>query len=266
MADPAPSSGSPAGGAASGRARVLVVDDYAASRQVLRAMLTQSGYAVSEACDGAQALAALADASFDAVLMDCEMPVLDGYGAAAEFRRREGDRPRTPIIALTASATPQDAARARAAGMDLHVAKPVTMQRLHEALDAAIEATKAVELPMPAAAETIGVLAPAGLAQLRRVYPDERALREFVTLVVADSRARIELLAAAASAGDADAVRDAAHVLQGSCALVGAQRAAVLLRDIERRARDGTAPGEALIAEVQDALRAAHDELADALG
>ncbi|MEY2515325.1 MAG: two-component system, sensor histidine kinase, partial [bacterium] len=182
MPDPPHNSASPADVAAGGRARVLVVDDYAVNRQVVRAMLTEAGYAVQEACDGAQALAALALASFDAVLMDCEMPVLDGYGAAAEFRRREGDGPRTPIIALTASATPRDVARARAAGMNLHVAKPVTIERLQAALDAALGTTPAGGLPAAAVAQHGGVLEPERLAQLRRLYPGKRALGEFVAL------------------------------------------------------------------------------------
>ena len=269
MADLPRRSAPPADGASGDLRRrcVLVVDDYAANRQVVRAMLTHSGYAVREARDGEEALAAMAQARFDAVLLDCEMPGLDGYGAAAEIRRREGDGPRTPIIALTASARRQDAERARAAGMDLHLPKPVTLQRLRYALDAVLGATCAGErsLQTPAVAHTGRELDPAGLAQLRRVYPDERDLHEFVTLVVDDTRARVELLAASAGARDPGAVRAAAHVLQGSCALIGAQRVVALLRDIERRARAGAAPGDTLIAELENALRAALDELAETL-
>jgi CheY-like chemotaxis protein len=260
MPDPPHSSASPADAATRGR-RVLVVDDYAVNRQVVRAMLTESGYAVHEACDGEQALAALAHTSFDAVLMDCEMPVLDGYGAAAEVRRREGDGPRTPIIALTANATPQDVARARAAGMILHVPKPVTIEGLHAALDAALGTRLAAGLPAAAVAQQGGVLEPQRLAQLRRIYPGERALGEFVALVFEDSRARIEQLAKAARAGDTDAVRKAAHALQGSCSLIGAQQMVVLLTGIESRARAGEAPGEALIAALENASRAAESAL-----
>ncbi|MDX6679485.1 MAG: two-component system, sensor histidine kinase and response regulator [Solirubrobacteraceae bacterium] len=261
MPDPPRSSASPAD-AAGGLRRLLVVDDYAVNRQVVRAMLQDSGYAIQEAGDGQEALAAVGRARFDAVLMDCEMPVLDGYRAAAEIRRREGAGPRTPIIALTASARPQDAERARAAGMDLHVCKPVTIERLHAALDSALGATDTV-VPAPDVAGVGRVLEPERVAQLRRLYPDEHALHEFATLVFDDCRARIEQLATAARAGDVDAVRRAAHILQGPCSLIGARRVLALLTDIESRARDGEAPGEALIAALQDASRAAEDALAD---
>jgi CheY-like chemotaxis protein len=246
--------------------RVLIVDDFAVNRQLARAMLASSGYAVEEARDGEEALAAVARGRFDAVLMDCEMPVLDGYGAAAEIRRREGGGPHTPIIALTASATQADLARARAAGMDLHVAKPVTLEGLVAALDAALGLDDALQRPAASAPQIAGVLDPDRLRQLRRLYPDERALRDFAELVVGDSHARIEQLAASARAGDAAAVGPAAHALRGSCMLIGAHRVVALLTDIEARARGGEPPGEALIVALEVAHRAAQGALGESLG
>ena len=149
---------------------VLLVDDYEVNRQVARILLTRRGYAVEEAGDGLQALEALRETRFDAVLMDCEMPVLDGYLAAAEIRRRERDTRRTPIIALTASTAPADVERALAAGMDHHVAKPVVIEQLLAALDAVLGVARAPQEP---------VLDPDRLSQLRRLYPDSRDLRAF---------------------------------------------------------------------------------------
>lgn len=232
---------------------VLLVDDYEVNRQVARVVLTRSGYAVEEASDGRQALAAMARTRFDAVLMDCEMPVLDGYGAAAEIRRREGDTRRTPIIALTASIAPADVERALAAGMDGHVAKPVVSAQLLAALDAVLGVARAPEEP---------VLDPGRLTALRRLYPDDRDLRGFADEITADARTRIAQLAVAARAGDARAAWQTAHALKASCALTGARHVVVLLADIETRGRAGEAPDAARVALLQDAYGEAATALA----
>jgi CheY-like chemotaxis protein len=236
---------------------LLLVDDYAANRQVARVLLTRSGYAVEEASDGQQALEAMVGTRFDAVLMDCEMPVLDGYCAAAEIRRREGGTHRTPIIALTASIAPADVERTLAAGMDRHVAKPVVIEQLLAALDAVLGLARAPQEP---------VLDPGRLSQLRRLYPDNRDLRAFADEVAKDSRARIAQLATAARAGDARAVWQTAHTLKASCTLTGAQHVLALLADVETRGRAGEAPDEARVALLQDAYGEAAAALAAELG
>jgi len=117
-----------------GSGLVLLVEDNAVNQKVLTAVLSRIGYAVHVAANGEQALQRLARESYDAVLMDCQMPVMDGYQATAELRRREGTGPRTPVIALTASAMAEDRDRCLAAGMDDYLTKPVNMQNLAAAL------------------------------------------------------------------------------------------------------------------------------------
>ena len=109
----------------SGRGRVLVVEDGEINQLVATGILESLGYEVTLADDGLQALDRLEDASFDAVLMDVRMPNLDGYGATAEIRRREGDDRHTPIIAMTASAIEGDREECLAAGMDDYLSKPI---------------------------------------------------------------------------------------------------------------------------------------------
>jgi len=113
---------------------VLVVEDNLVNRMIALEMLRSLGIEVIEADDGAQALALLARHPVDLVLMDCHMPVMDGYTATRQIREREAQLglPRVPIVALTANAFDEDASHAREAGMDAHLAKPYTRGQLRE--------------------------------------------------------------------------------------------------------------------------------------
>ena len=117
---------------------VLLVEDNEVNRMIAREMLASLGLEVVEAVDGAQALTLLSQHTFDLVLMDCHMPVLDGYAATHEIRRRElaQKRARIPILALTADAFNDDITRVRDAGMDGHLAKPYTRDQLQKLLSA----------------------------------------------------------------------------------------------------------------------------------
>jgi signal transduction histidine kinase/CheY-like chemotaxis protein len=118
--------------------RVLVVEDNDVNRMIAREVLQSLGMSVIEASDGREALEQLALHSVDVVLMDCQMPVMDGYAATQEIRKREARMglPRLPVLALTADAFEEDAVRSREAGMDAHLAKPYTRDQLQELLKA----------------------------------------------------------------------------------------------------------------------------------
>ncbi|MBC8055097.1 MAG: response regulator [Rhizobiales bacterium] len=118
--------------------RVLVVEDNDVNRMIAREVLQSLGLSVIEAGDGREALQQLALHSVDVVLMDCQMPVMDGYAATQEIRKREARMglPRLPVLALTADAFEEDAVRSREAGMDAHLAKPYTRDQLQELLKA----------------------------------------------------------------------------------------------------------------------------------
>ncbi len=113
---------------------VLVADDNRVNQKVASAMLERLGFG-SEACsNGKEAVAACLQRSYYAVLMDGCMPVMDGFEASREIRRRERGR-RTPIIAFTASVRPEDRDQCLAAGMDDYLVKPVSLEGLNEALE-----------------------------------------------------------------------------------------------------------------------------------
>ncbi len=132
--------------------RVLVAEDNSISTKVIRGMLNKLNLKPDTASDGEQALAAIKAQHYDLVLMDCEMPVLDGFQATAQLRAWEAreNRPRTPVVALTAHILSEHRERAREAGMDGHMAKPVEMSQLRELIEhwAAIRsATSGVPAP-----------------------------------------------------------------------------------------------------------------------
>jgi len=116
------------------RLTVLVVDDNPINRRVAEGLLSRAGHDVKSAANGQEALDAMAVTAVDAVLMDCHMPVMDGFEATERIRRLDSPRSRTPIIAVTASASAEDREACQRAGMNGFLAKPVSFNELVEAL------------------------------------------------------------------------------------------------------------------------------------
>ena len=115
-------------------ARLLLVEDNPVNQRIAEKLLTREGHAVTTVTDGAGALRTWEHGAFDAIFMDCHMPVMNGYEATAEIRRREGGRERIPIIALTAAAMKGEREHCLAAGMDDYLAKPIEAPELHRVL------------------------------------------------------------------------------------------------------------------------------------
>jgi CheY-like chemotaxis protein len=116
--------------------RILVVEDVMVNQLVMRRQLEKLGYTnVGNAENGLEALETLARTTYDIVLMDCEMPVLDGREATIRFRRNEQGQRRTPVIAITAKALADDREKCVAAGMDDYISKPIRLEELAGVLD-----------------------------------------------------------------------------------------------------------------------------------
>lgn len=115
--------------------RVLVVDDHPSNREVARLMLTAAGCEVAEATDGDEAVDMARAGTFDLILMDVRMPRVDGLAATRLIRALPGAVAKTPILAVTADAMPEDAVRCLAAGMNAHLAKPISCQALYAAME-----------------------------------------------------------------------------------------------------------------------------------
>jgi CheY-like chemotaxis protein len=119
---------------ASGRGRVLLAEDNAVNQRVAERLLQKLGYSVVLVANGEEAIAAASEGSFDAILMDCQMPIVDGFEATGAIRAMESDAVHVPIIALTAEALAGDRERCLRAGMDDYLSKPVRIEQLQATL------------------------------------------------------------------------------------------------------------------------------------
>jgi two-component system sensor histidine kinase/response regulator len=198
------------------QATVLLVEDNEVNQLVAVAMLERHGYDVDVVGNGRAALDAVADRPYDAVLMDCQMPVMDGYTATAELRRRENGGDHLPIIALTAHALEGERERCLAAGMDDFVAKPVRADALAAALKRHIEPP------------------PLDTARLREAVGSDELVAQIVDLFLAQAATHVETIVRAIAANDTDTITRTAHTLKGSAATVGATGVARAAAALER--------------------------------
>jgi two-component system, sensor histidine kinase and response regulator len=220
------------------RARVLVAEDNPVNQKVAVRMLERLGYLADVARDGQEALEALSDTSYEAVLMDVQMPRMDGYEATAEIRRIEaaGEGTRVPVIAMTANAMQGDREKAIEAGMDDYVSKPVKAEDLGAVLERWVS-----EAPADAAYQEEAPLDDGVLAGLRELQGDDETdiVAELAGMFLDDARSGIQALEEAVDEGDAPAVSRVAHTLKGSSGNIGARRMSNLCAQLEDAGASG---------------------------
>ena len=227
------------------RAHLLVAEDNPVNQKVATKTLENLGYRVDVAANGAEAVRAVADGPYAAVLMDCQMPVMDGFQATAAIRDQEGDERRIPIIAMTAAAMEGDRERCLTAGMDDYLAKPLRSDQVGDTLARWVGDGPGPEPdPVPAVrvpAEEEVVLDPKAVAQLRTL--GERAgfdvVGEVLDLFRRDTPARLAALRRSVAEGDAARVQETAHTLKGSSVSLGATTMAEVCRRLEKLGRTG---------------------------
>ena len=225
------------------RGRLLLVEDNAMNQLVATKLLAKLGYQVAVSGNGIEALDAMEGTQYDAVLMDCQMPEMDGYAATREIRRREGETRRTPVIAMTAAAMQGDREACLAAGMDDYLTKPIRPDALTEALDRWItpidtgaSTSNETEPRMPS--HDNSVLDSERLSMLRDLDDGDGALLAAIADEFSAEAARqLEYLRAALAEGDPQAVERAAHSIKGSSANLGATRLAELTGRLEALGR-----------------------------
>jgi len=231
------------------------------NRLVAVAQLTQLGYAADAAEDGEMALDALAQEPYDAVLLDCEMPRLDGYETCRRLRLREGDGRRTWVIALTAHTEAEDREKCLAAGMDDHLAKPVRAEDLAGALKRRRESVKDPGLSTLPAADRLEER----LAALARLGEEtgEDLMEQVVESFIQQGARDLGTMRQALARGDGGALAAAAHSLAGSAGILGATGLAVASSGLEELARRGDlAACEPRLESVEQAYRSIAQRLA----
>jgi two-component system, sensor histidine kinase and response regulator len=238
------------------RAHVLVAEDNAVNQKVAVRMLERLGYQADVVANGLEALEALSRVRYAAVLMDVQMPEMDGYEATAEIRRlEEGQDRRTPIIAMTANAMQGDREQALEAGMDDYVPKPVKADELEAVLDRWVSKPNEAEASVLEAGDASASREDseenpldrsvfAGLRELQdEGEPD--ILNELIELFLTDVPPQLAALREAVEAGDAHSVERIAHTLKGSCGNMGAVRMEAICAELEEIGRSedlATAP------------------------
>lgn len=231
---------------------ILLAEDSELSAEMIQAFLLPRGHRITRAANGREALDALAVGSFDLVLMDIRMPVLDGLAATRIIRQGgvEGCDPQLPILALTAHGSSQDRDRILAAGATDYLAKPVNLDALLAAMarvvsgrsqwragqtagpggtDAGVDAETGVERPFDAGRE----------AALENLGGDTGLYDRLAAVFVRDTPADLERLRVALETGDLEKIVLLAHTLKGNAGVVGASQAQARARDMEMAARQG---------------------------
>ena len=248
-------------------ARILVAEDNPVNQEIARTMLEGAGCRVTIANNGREAVKMGLEEPFDLVLMDCQMPELDGFEAAREIRAREAAGTRMPIVALTANAMEGDRERCLAAGMDDYMTKPFKRSELAAMLgrwikhtpdaagDTALpQAAAAPAMPLRLAAQpaipapAIAVAAPAAYdpSAFQNALPpgkgvDSPLARKLMWLFINESAKLVTEIERANAAGDTPAVLHAAHSLKSSSASVGASAVSGVAKELETLARAGNA-------------------------
>jgi PAS domain S-box-containing protein len=246
--------------APAGQPRLLLVEDNDINQMVAVGILDRLGYSMDVANDGVEALDLAAERNYDAVLMDCQMPRMDGFTATGELRRLEGDRRHTPIIAMTANALVADRQRCLEAGMDDYISKPVTPAEVESVLRRWISDTSGARSDEARAAVAADPAEGEGGPIVRRLdelrgdgTPPERAL---ITGIVKSFLTRapgyLTTLADAARSGDANALAARSHSLKGAAANLGANGIAEICDRVETVARRGPLDDEDTSAATAD--------------
>ncbi len=213
------------------RVRVLLAEDNAVNQKVALHQLKRLGYSADVVDNGRAALEALErnELQYSLVLMDCQMPVMDGYEATTELRRRENGSRHIPVIAMTANAMQGDKEKCFAAGMDDYMSKPVNAPELQAVLarwllpELQSHESELIENDRVRPADVLDAFVLAGFRELQ-AQGNPGFVAELIGLFLQDTPPHIDALRKALPKGDRDTLEHEAHSLKGSCGSFGARR------------------------------------------
>lgn len=225
---------------------LLLVEDNEINQTVMLGQLGKLGYRIDIAGNGHEALAALERRSYDAILMDCQMPLMDGYETTAEIRRREGKTKHTPVIAITAHAMKGDREKCLAAGMDDYISKPVKKDVLKAILDNLFEngvtTSRNVEEEIGTEAEKDS--SPVDVERMMDAVSNSyERLRQLTDLYTRHTTDRLNELRTAINQNAANDVYQVAHKCLGSSSTLGMTAIVPFMKELERIGRAGDLKG-----------------------
>ena len=249
---------------------VLVAEDNETNQEVAVGMLQKLGCEVTLVTNGVEAIEAVAETSFDVILMDCQMPVMDGYQATASIRimeKKEGSVKHIPIIALTANALEGDRERCLSAGMDDYISKPFKQEKMLKILERLFQGKKTTEPTENVPAEKEGVkqlseecqepdkergnpvIDQSVLNVLRDLQMEGKPdiLKRIISAYLSSTAPLLVTLKEAYSAKDIEGTQNSAHTLKSSSANVGAIKLSELCKEVEMGCRNNTLENAALL-------------------
>ena len=241
---------------------VLLVDDNSVNQQVAIAVLQKQGFLVDIANDGSQALTLFKSNDYDVVLMDCQMPIMDGFEATRNIRSYESvnGMPRTPIIALTANVSDDDRKACLESGMDDFLVKPMRLQAITDIFSHYLEiddirSFESLHEPLLMKDDMSEHFDPNLLSDLESILSDEQ-FAEVVILFVEHSESRIQELQSAINGMNSAAIESVSHSLKGSSANLGAMKLSAMFGYIVDSIRRGAVPKniDLLFNEIQHEL------------
>jgi signal transduction histidine kinase/CheY-like chemotaxis protein/HPt (histidine-containing phosphotransfer) domain-containing protein len=245
--------------------KVLLVEDMPVNQLLATRILQKMGHEVTLAVNGAEALALTAQHDFSVVLMDMQMPVMDGLRATEAIRERERGERLTkplPIIAMTANAMAGDRDRCLAAGMNGYVSKPIDRTRLTQEMQRVLSRQQAQSLRHGAAGVADDATDIDLTEALERLDGDREAMMEIALMFVSDCPARVAEIAAAVALRDAAAVSSACHNLAGTAANVSAHGLHLLAGKVSANAAAGLwANADDTLAQLPMSLRRVENQL-----
>lgn len=231
------------------RLHILLVDDYPTNQQVVDMQLSIAGYKVDIAGDGAGAVAAFEKNRYDLILMDIQMPVMDGYTATRKIRQIESQRThpdsrRTPIIAMSAHAFKEDEQKCLDAGMDGFISKPIRREDLLRAVvkwvAAPDDGPHAVDPPppLPGDQETLADIPPMDLKTAIDEFGDKEVLMQVVEQLLSNVEGQLDIMDRALVSDDLQRLQRESHAIKGGAGTIEARPLSALAAQLEVNSRD----------------------------
>ena len=222
------------------KVRLLLAEDNITNQKVALKILEKAGYRAEAVFNGLEVLAALEKSPYDLILMDVQMPEMDGFEATGAIRRREKEKGgHMPVVAMTAHAMKGDRERCLEAGMDDYLSKPIQPKELIEVIERQLKGTRPAEMEMPPSEQAEEAEVFDQKILLERLDGDEEIFKEIIVTFLEDAPNQVEKLKKALQEGDANRVERQAHLLKGAALNIGGNGLQAAARELEVAGKEG---------------------------